>query len=578
MKKELTCTWFTKHLSNAKRRENLWITGSVFNPVFLFIVLLSISFSQNSAAQNIIIIESQSNNPGHVMDIVWESAATGAGMNADIAPQSTLSDTTFFSTTDALIVSSGVIILSNAQINTIVQFMKSGKSIYLQGEYDCSAYNTNTTFESMVNDNGGNFTLNGTISGTLAPMDVLGALATTPNTVTPLNYFWYGCDGTACSNVEPFLKYNNNYFGFIFCPPSDDFGRVVYTSDQDWVNQSTSIPLLENILDLLTGNSWQCSGTNFLSVDLGADTTICADSTFVLSGGSSAFSHVWSTGATSESITVDTAGVYWVTISNGNCSVSDTIVISEVPCNMSPVLFNASETSLCEKFCVNYYDNSVNNPFAWHWIFQGGLPEESTLQHPTEICYVVPGIFDVTLITTNASGNDTLTLTGYITVHPTPPLPSITQDGFLLTSTPAPLYQWQFNTIDIPGATNQSYVMTQSGYYTIVTSDTNGCNNSITENYIISGIEDELTTFNATIYPNPSGGKFIVEIIGSGNMGDLYVEVVNVLGQVMFHRSVDFHGNSITVDVEIKNSIPGIYFAEIKAGNKLLKQKILIVN
>jgi hypothetical protein len=86
----------------------------------------------------------------------------------------------------------------------------------------------------------------------------------------------------------------------------------------------------------------------------------------------------------------------------------------------------------------------------------------------------------VTLITTTATGNDTLTLPGYITVYPTPPFPTITQNGYTLTSSPAAGYQWQFNNVDIAGATNQTYTATQTGYYTVVIADSSGCINSAT--------------------------------------------------------------------------------------------------
>ena len=58
-------------------------------------------------------------------------------------------------------------------------------------------------------------------------------------------------------------------------------------------------------------------------------------------------------------------------------------------------------------------------------LFPGGDPSFSTDQNPSQVCYQIPGTFDVTLITTNAGGNDTLMLTDYITVYPTPPFPTI---------------------------------------------------------------------------------------------------------------------------------------------------------
>jgi PKD repeat protein len=87
---------------------------------------------------------------------------------------------------------------------------------------------------------------------------------------------------------------------------------------------------------------------------------------------------------------------------------------------------------VCEKFCVSFTDQSTNNPTAWQWYFPGGVPASSTLQNPSNICLPTPGTYDVTLITTNINGSDTVTLTDYITVNETPPFPVITQNGLTL--------------------------------------------------------------------------------------------------------------------------------------------------
>jgi hypothetical protein len=110
----------------------------------LFLLIIS---GVNVQSQNVTIIESQSY--GHSTDVEWEQLANSMGMNATILQQSALYDTSFFATTDALIISSGVIPLTASQISSIIQFMQSGKSLYLQAEYDCGTYNTNSTFESM---------------------------------------------------------------------------------------------------------------------------------------------------------------------------------------------------------------------------------------------------------------------------------------------------------------------------------------------------------------------------------------------------------------------------------------------
>ncbi|HYV90603.1 MAG TPA: kelch repeat-containing protein [Chitinophagales bacterium] len=267
--------------------------------------------------------------------------------------------------------------------------------------------------------------------------------------------------------------------------------------------------------------------------------------------------------------------------------------------NCTPVipspLFGASSTSLCEKFCLDFFDQSTNNPLSWQWIFPGGDPAFSSDQNPTNICYDLPGVYDVTLITTNANGNDTLTLTNYITVYPTPPFPTITQVGYTLTSSPATSYQWQFNSADIPGATNQSYTILQTGYYTVIVSDTNGCINSITVYIVISGISDLMSDGNILVYPNPSSGNFIVEWInperiGTGGLiaGEVMIDVVNTLGQKVFSseepRSIgtaaDFlqGAHSDKEEIDLSDVARGVYFIEIKTEREFVRKKILIAD
>ncbi|MEZ4911209.1 MAG: PKD domain-containing protein [Saprospiraceae bacterium] len=76
--------------------------------------------------------------------------------------------------------------------------------------------------------------------------------------------------------------------------------------------------------------------------------------------------------------------------------------------------FSASEFMILEGDTVRFENFSIDgNQYAWH--FEGGSPESSHDVTPI-IIYDTPGEFDVTLITTNAFGSDTLTKHNYITV------------------------------------------------------------------------------------------------------------------------------------------------------------------
>jgi hypothetical protein len=217
--------------------------GLIATLLFVFVSVIA------TKAATITIIESY-DNPGQDMDSLWSAIATGMGETPHIVSQSTLSDTAFFQTTDVLIVSSGTINLPANSINTIKEFIQHGGPTYLQCEFTTN-FTTNQAFASIVNSLGGSFSWGGTQSGQLVPMQVLGSLANTPNVVDSLNYFWYGCAGLGDATIENFLKFQSQYFGFIFHAPNPAYGPLITASDQDWIIQMASFPLMQNILSNL---------------------------------------------------------------------------------------------------------------------------------------------------------------------------------------------------------------------------------------------------------------------------------------------------------------------------------------
>jgi gliding motility-associated-like protein len=66
-------------------------------------------------------------------------------------------------------------------------------------------------------------------------------------------------------------------------------------------------------------------------IDLGPDTILCAGASIKLNGPKPADEYKWSTGETTDNITVQKEGSYTLTVSNGGCSASDDIAISHYP-------------------------------------------------------------------------------------------------------------------------------------------------------------------------------------------------------------------------------------------------------
>ncbi len=92
------------------------------------------------------------------------------------------------------------------------------------------------------------------------------------------------------------------------------------------------------------------------------------------------------------------------------------LVLILLPAIDAPIAaFSANPTTSEINSDVIFTDLSTNTPTEWTWVFEGGTPPTSTVQNPT-IQWTAQGSYDVSLTAINAGGNNTLTLTDYITI------------------------------------------------------------------------------------------------------------------------------------------------------------------
>ncbi len=128
-----------------------------------------------------------------------------------------------------------------------------------------------------------------------------------------------------------------------------------------------------------------------------------------------------STEANPTGIVYDNAGTYYVKLVVTNSLGADSITKEEyitVSSTLLPVTdFSASDSVACSNKIVELYDESQHCPNSWNWEFEpdnvtftGGTNASS--QNPTVI--FEPGLYTITLTTTNAVGSTTMTKTDYI--------------------------------------------------------------------------------------------------------------------------------------------------------------------
>jgi gliding motility-associated-like protein len=159
------------------------------------------------------------------------------------------------------------------------------------------------------------------------------------------------------------------------------------------------------------------------------------------------------------------------------------LTITVTNCGAPIPAFTASQTTICEGDCIQFFDQSTSNPQGWYWSFPGGIPSFSTQQNPPYICYNSPGVYPVTLRVFNNLGIDSLTVQAYIVVNSTTQVSTTFDSTTIILGESVTLgagggisYIWYpdfFLTND--SISNPVATPTDTTVYTVVMTDLNGC-------------------------------------------------------------------------------------------------------
>jgi len=195
------------------------------------------------------------------------------------------------------------------------------------------------------------------------------------------------------------------------------------------------------------------------------------------------------------------SGTYTVTLTSTNACGSTTSTKTVTVIALPVAGFTADVTSGCAPLVVHFTSQSLGNPTAYAWQFPGGTPDVSSAQNPT-VTYNTPGTYAVTHIVTNVFGNDTLTISNYITITP-PPVAGFSSatNGFQATftnsSSNATTYNWAFGDGGTSNAANPTHTYAADGTYTVTLTATGPCGTN-TFSQLVTIITPPLASFTAS--------------------------------------------------------------------------------
>ncbi len=245
----------------------------------------------------------------------------------------------------------------------------------------------------------------------------------------------------------------------------------------------------------------------------------------------------------------------------GNNLFLDNITVSsDCEVILPPVTdFTASQTLGCVPMTVNFTDLSTNGPTSWSWSFPGGIPATSSAQNPT-VLYNTPGVYDVSLVSSNSAGSNSSFQSGYITVEDVPTSSfDFTVSGtfavFNNMSTGGGTYTWLFGDGNTSNEVDPVHNYGTDGEYEVTLIVSNNCGvNTSTQTVII--VTQPIAGFNAT--PTTGCGPLTVQFNDSSSP--------NTTGW-----NWNFPGGTPSSSTEQNPMViynnPGIYSVDLTASN-----------
>ncbi|NUY80448.1 T9SS type A sorting domain-containing protein [Flavobacterium sp. MAH-1] len=283
-------------------------------------------------------------------------------------------------------------------------------------------------------------------------------------------------------------------------------------------------------------------------------TTFCEGGSVTLTS-SSATGNIWSTGATTQSITVSASGNYSVTVDNGTCSsaasTATTVTVNPLPA--TPTISASGATTFCEGGEVTLTSSSATGN-----VWSTGATTQS-------ITVSASGNYSVSVNNGNCDSLPSSEIT--ISVTPAPNAAVTLTSGILTAAQAGATYEWYTcANVLIAGENGQSFTPTVIGdYYAVITvgecSATSACI-PVTE----LGVRD-LDPKAFRIYPNPVSDVLNIEYEGELTQ----VEIFSLLGQKIMAKQV----NAAQTQIDMSGLPAGTFLVKASSENASKTFKIV---
>ena len=139
---------------------------------------------------------------------------------------------------------------------------------------------------------------------------------------------------------------------------------------------------------------------------------------------------------------------------------------------------------------------------------------------------------------------------------------------------------WYVGGVVIPNANQTTVSPTKSGFYTVKSTDANGCE-SLSDNFslTITAVEEEIVSETIVkVSPNPATDKIRVEYSSPNPTKSVQAEIINLFGIVLTSKNLVRQNGIYTAEIDVSKQNQGKFFVRIITDNGVKIVPLIIGN
>jgi PKD repeat protein len=355
---------------------------------------------------------------------------------------------------------------------------------------------------------------------------------------SPYSYAWN--NGSTASSIS------NLSAGTYYVTVTD--ARSCIALDSAIVSQPASITIFVSTVQPT------CSGLNNGSATVSA------------SGGTPSYSYNWSTSTSGTGVNSLAPGSYSVSLTDANnCTSSSNFSITNPPPVSASVIAGNDSCFGSSDGDVQLTPAGGTSPYAYLW---------SNNSTSATVTNLAAGTYNVTITDVhNCSATTTASITQPAQINVTTSATETANGQSTgsatvsnVTGGVAPFVATWSN-----GSTGNTITGLAAATYTVTITDHNGCESTATATVSNSvGIISVNSDLSFTIYPNPAKSEVTIDAGTLDKETTLVLE--DILGQTLMSKEV----TTTPVNIDLNNYANGVYFVELRQGNKRSVKKLVI--